>query len=159
MDGLSARMDGLEGELAALAEDFDARVEELETAVRFDVPVYFGFDEEEVGPQYQAFLERFSQVVTKYYPGSMVTAEGFTDPVGSQEYNMALGKRRAQAVVDYLVTENGLDPNQLRAVSYGEAAERLVAAAGRGPGRVMIRSSTLWQCQGPPVCLGPIVSG
>jgi peptidoglycan-associated lipoprotein len=134
MDELSTRMDGLEGELAALEEDIDARVKELETALRFDVPLYFGFDEDEVGPQYMAFLDRFSQVVTRYYPASLITVEGFTDPVGSQEYNLALGKRRAQAVMDYLVEQGGLSSNRVRAVSYGEAADRLVAADGQGPG-------------------------
>ena len=134
MDELSARMDGLDLELAALEEDFDARVEELETALRFDVPLYFGFDEDQVGLQYMAFLDRFSQVVTRYYPASLVTVEGFTDPVGSQEYNLALGRRRAQAVMDYLVGQGGLTSDRVRAVSYGEAADRLVAPDGHGPG-------------------------
>jgi outer membrane protein OmpA-like peptidoglycan-associated protein len=135
MDGLAARMDGLERELAALEEDFDARVEELETALRFDVPVYFGFDEAEISPQYMAFLDRFSQVVTQYYPSSLITVEGFTDPVGTPEYNLALGKRRAEAVRAYLVEQRGLSADMVRAVSYGEAADRLVSAAGRGPGQ------------------------
>ena len=135
MDALSARMDGLERELASLEEDFNARVEELETALRFDVPVYFGFDEAVISPQYMAFLDRFSQVVTQYYPSSLVTVEGFTDPVGTPEYNLALGKRRADAVRDYLVEQRGLSPDMVRAVSYGEAADRLVSAAGRGPGQ------------------------
>lgn len=135
MDGLAARMDGLERELAALEEDFDARVEELETALRFDVPVYFGFDEAEISTQYMAFLDRFSQVVTQYYPSSLITVEGFTDPVGTPEYNLALGKRRAEAVRAYLVEQRGLSPDMVRAVSYGEAADRLVSASGRGPGQ------------------------
>ena len=135
MDALSTRMDGLERDLAALEQDFDARVEELETALRFDVPVYFGFDEAEVNSDYMAFLDRFSQVVAKYYPSSLVTVEGFTDPVGSAEYNLALGKRRAQAVRDYLVGQGGLAAEQVRAVSYGEAADRLVSPSGRGPGQ------------------------
>jgi len=134
VDALSARMDGLERDLAALGEDFNARVEELETALRFDVPVYFGFDDDEINPEYMAFLDRFSEVVAKYYPTSLVTAEGFTDPVGSPEYNLALGKRRAQAVMDYLVEQKGLSPDRVRAVSYGEAADRLVSADGHGPG-------------------------
>jgi len=134
MDALSARMDGLERDLAAIEEDFDARVEELETALRFDVPVYFGFDEAEVGPQYVAFLDRFAQVVTRYYPSSLVTVEGFTDPVGSQEYNLALGRRRAEAVMGYLVEQSGLSSDRVRAVSYGEATDRLVSADGHGPG-------------------------
>lgn len=134
MDGLSTRMDGLADELASLAEDFDARVEEMETALRFDVPVYFGFDEDEVVPEYRAFLDRFAQVVTEYYPGSTVTAEGFTDPVGSEEYNLALGLRRAEAVREYLVDYAGISGDRVRAVSYGEASDRLVSPNGHGPG-------------------------
>lgn len=135
MDDLSARMDGLARELAALEEEFDARVQELETALRFDVPVYFGFDDDEVGPDYMVFLDRFAQVVSEYYPNSTVTVEGFTDPVGSPEYNLDLGKRRAQAVKDYLVDRGGLGSDRVRAVSYGEAADRLISADGHGPGR------------------------
>lgn len=135
MDALSARMDGLERDIASIEEDFNARVEELETALRFDVPVYFGFDEATVSAQYSGFLDRFSQVVAKYYPSSLVTVEGFTDPVGSPEYNLVLGKRRADAVRDYLVNHTGLNPDQVRAVSYGEAANRLVSENGRGPGQ------------------------
>lgn len=134
MDGLSARMDALEGELRAIEEEFDARVEELETALRFDAPIYFGFDEDEISPQYMAFLDRFAGVVVEYYPSSTVTVEGFTDPVGTPEYNLALGKRRAQAVADYLVNQHGLSPDRVRAVSYGEATDRLVSRNAHGPG-------------------------
>lgn len=135
MDDLSARMDGLERDLASLVEDFNARVEELEDALRFDAPVYFGFDEDEIGSQHMAYLDRFARIVTDYYPGSLITVEGFTDPVGSQEYNLDLGRRRAQAVKDYLVDQRGLQPDLVRVVSYGEATDRLVAPDGRGPGR------------------------
>jgi peptidoglycan-associated lipoprotein len=130
-----ARLDALQSDLASLEEDFGARVSELETALRFDVPVYFGFDEDEVTPQYSEFLDRFASVVSKYYPNSMVTAEGFTDAVGAQEYNKALGKRRAQSVADYLVQQGGLNPDHVRAVGYGEAADRLISPQGHGPGQ------------------------
>jgi peptidoglycan-associated lipoprotein len=135
MDALSTRMDGFEEDIAALERDFDARVEELETAVRFDVPIYFGFDEDEVNPQYMEFLNRFAQVVNRYYPASMITVEGFTDPVGTVEYNKALGQRRAEAVKQYLVGTGSLSADRVRAVSYGEAADRLVAADRHGPGQ------------------------
>ena len=135
MDDLSSRMDGLERALASLSEDFDARVSELEDAIRFDAPVYFGFDEDEVGAEYRAYLDRFAQIVTEYYPLSLITVEGFTDPVGTPEYNIALGKRRAESVKAYLVDYAGLSPDLVKTVSYGEAAERLVASESHGPGQ------------------------
>ena len=130
-----ARLDALQSDLASLEEDFGARVSELETALHFDVPVYFGFDEDEVTTQYGEFLDRFAYVVSTYYPNSTVTAEGFTDALGSQEYNKALGKRRAQSVANYLVQQGGLDADHVRAVGYGEAADRLISPQGHGPGQ------------------------
>jgi len=134
VDGLSARMDGLEEDLAAMRSDFDARVEELETALRFDAPIYFGFDEDEVTQEYMVFLDRFAEVVNRYYPSSIVTVEGFTDPVGTPEYNKALGERRAKSVMEYLVDRGGLNGDRVRAVSYGEASDRLVSSDAHGPG-------------------------
>jgi outer membrane protein OmpA-like peptidoglycan-associated protein len=135
MDGLSARMDGLEDAISALADDFDARVAELENALRFDAPIYFGFDEAEVNPQFTAYLDRFAEIVQQYYPMSVVTVEGFTDAVGTAEYNLTLGKRRADAVKAYLVDFRGMSSDRVRSVSYGEASDRLVSPTGHGPGQ------------------------
>jgi peptidoglycan-associated lipoprotein len=44
--------------------------------------------------------------------------EGHTDPRGSREYNIGLGERRAKSVAQ-LMTAKGVDPKQLRVVSYG----------------------------------------
>ncbi len=53
----------------------------------------------------------------------MVSVEGHCDPVGTSEYNMALGMRRAEAAKAYVV-KLGADAAQLNTISYGE--ERLV---------------------------------
>jgi len=45
--------------------------------------------------------------------------EGHTCNIGTAEYNLALGERRATAVRDYL-TSRGIGANRLRTVSYGE---------------------------------------
>ena len=44
---------------------------------------------------------------------------GYTDSVGHEEYNYELGQRRATSVAGYLVGNKGLDPTQVRVVSYG----------------------------------------
>lgn len=59
--------------------------------------------------------------------GMNTLLEGHTDPRGSREYNIGLGERRAKAVAQVL-TQKGVDPSQIRVVSYG--AEKL-ASAGR----------------------------
>jgi peptidoglycan-associated lipoprotein len=133
-EDLSTSIQGMVQALAAMEADFDARIQEMESALRFDVPVYFGFDEAEVRQQDFPVLDRFAEVVIRYYPMSQVTVEGFTDPAGSAEYNLQLGLRRAEAVVAYLVNHAGLSAEQVRPVSYGEAEDRLIAAGGHGPG-------------------------
>lgn len=44
---------------------------------------------------------------------------GHTDSVGAQHYNYRLGQRRASRVAEYLISKEGVDPMQLRVVSYG----------------------------------------
>ena len=44
---------------------------------------------------------------------------GYTDSVGHEDYNYDLGQKRATSVAGYLVSNKGLDPTQVRVVSYG----------------------------------------
>ncbi|NJD20002.1 MAG: OmpA family protein, partial [Gemmatimonadetes bacterium] len=135
---LSARVDGLAGdvgalraELDAMRRDFGVKVEELEQSLRVYVPVHFGFDRSEVEPEAREILDRFAGVANRYYPGAHLTGEGCTDPAGSAAYNLRLGQRRADAVKEYLVTQ-GMPSERVRAVSYGENTDRLVAPDAQG---------------------------
>jgi outer membrane protein OmpA-like peptidoglycan-associated protein len=134
IDGVEARLAALESALQTLESEFDATVERLETAIRFNMPVYFAFDDDELRPQDRPVLDRFAEVANEYYPGTLVTVEGFTDSSGSQAYNLRLGMRRAEAVKTYLVSAGGMNPNLMKAVSYGEEAPRQVAEGATGPG-------------------------
>ncbi|MEQ1855056.1 MAG: OmpA family protein [Longimicrobiales bacterium] len=127
------RQAALEGDLNQLEQDFEVAITRLEDQLRFDVPVYFAFNDATVEQDDQAVLDRFQAVAREYYPGALVTVEGFTDPAGSAEFNTALGLRRAGAVREYLVGA-GIAQEQIRAVSYGEDTSRLVVPADQGPG-------------------------
>jgi outer membrane protein OmpA-like peptidoglycan-associated protein len=52
-------------------------------------------------------------------PGRVFVVAGYTDSVGSEDYNYELGQHRAARVAGYLVSKEGVDPMQLRVVSYG----------------------------------------
>ena len=132
MRELSARLDGLSEGLSQLQGEFDVTVERLESAIRFDMPVYFGFDEATLRAEDLPVLDRFSGVVTEYYADALLTVEGFTDPAGSVDYNRGLGLRRAEAVRTYLVESGGFREGRVRAVSYGEDVARLVAPGQAG---------------------------
>ena len=73
-------------------------------------------------------------------PDLNVTIEGHCDSIGTLEYNLALGERRAISVRDYLVNR-GIAAARLRTVSYGE--ERPVADNGTADGRAMNRRAHL----------------
>ena len=51
--------------------------------------------------------------------GRVFVVAGYTDSIGHDDYNYELGERRATSVAGYLVGKKGLDPSQVRVVSYG----------------------------------------
>ena len=55
----------------------------------------------------------------KANPSIKVLIEGHTDETGKNDYNLALGERRANAVKDYLECR-GISPDRLSTISYGE---------------------------------------
>jgi outer membrane protein OmpA-like peptidoglycan-associated protein len=52
--------------------------------------------------------------------GYQIYVYGYTDDIGTREYNQKLSERRAQSVYDYLV-KSGLDPNIMTTRGFGEA--------------------------------------
>lgn len=128
------RLDALEKELQAFRSEYHVSIETLKGMLKFDVPVHFDFDRAELREGDQAVLGRFAEVVRGYYPGALITVEGFTDPAGTAAYNRRLGLRRAQAVREYLTTTGGLPSDRIKTVSYGEDPERQVVPGAKGPG-------------------------
>ena len=80
--------------------------------------VYFDFDSYVVKDDYRPVIEANAKALTTNRRMKMAV-EGHTDDRGSSEYNLALGQRRAEAVVKSL-TLLGADQTQLEAVSFGE---------------------------------------
>ncbi len=126
VDGVERRMAALEADLQQMERDFEVSIARLEDELRFNVPVYFGFDDATVETDDEAVLNRFSTVAQKYYPNALITVEGFTDPAGNEAYNLWLGEQRAKAVAQYLVGSTAIPEGRVKAVSYGEDTRRLV---------------------------------
>jgi peptidoglycan-associated lipoprotein len=80
--------------------------------------VYFDFDSYVVKDDYRPVIEANGKALAADRKRH-VTVEGHTDDRGSSEYNLALGQRRAEAVVRSL-TLIGAEPAQLEAVSFGK---------------------------------------
>jgi peptidoglycan-associated lipoprotein len=80
--------------------------------------IYFDFDRSDLRPDAREGLQANANYL-KSNSGVKVTIEGSCDERGSNEYNLALGKRRAEAAYKYLV-DLGVDGSRMTTVSYGE---------------------------------------
>jgi outer membrane protein OmpA-like peptidoglycan-associated protein len=123
----------LRTELQTMKTDFGAKIAAVEQGMQFALPVNFAFNADQVRDEDHAALDRFSQIVTKYYPGSKVTIEGFADPKGSTRYNLDLSRRRAEAVKAYLGSK-GLTGNEISTIGYGKTRLVTPGAWGDKPG-------------------------
>jgi peptidoglycan-associated lipoprotein len=80
--------------------------------------IYFDYDKADLKPEARATLEqkaRFLQANSSY----SVTIEGNCDERGTNEYNLALGERRADAASKFL-NSMGISADRITTVSYGE---------------------------------------
>jgi outer membrane protein OmpA-like peptidoglycan-associated protein len=118
----SARLAALRTELDTLRTQFGARIAFVEDGIRFLMPVTFAFDDATVTSADRPQLERFARVAQRYYPAAVITVEGFADPAGSDRYNLALSRRRADNVGETLASL-GVPASQLRTVGYGETRQ------------------------------------
>lgn len=80
--------------------------------------IHFEFNKAEIQAGDQAVLDQKIAILQKN-PGLRVQVAGNCDERGSQEYNLALGNRRANAAKQYLVT-HGIDAGRIETVSNGE---------------------------------------
>ena len=80
--------------------------------------VYFGFDQQAVTAEYGELLQDHANFLIDN-PMVKVLIEGHADERGTPGYNIALGERRADAVVKYL-NNLGVSSSQISTVSYGE---------------------------------------
>lgn len=81
--------------------------------------VHFDYDSCNLTPEALDILSANSGSLAGH-PGAVIRVEGHCDERGTEEYNMALGYRRAQSVREYLV-QYGIDPSTVSIISYGES--------------------------------------
>ena len=80
--------------------------------------IYFEYDEYQIRPAAKAVLQKVSNWLLSHR-GAKVSVEGHCDERGTNEYNLALGDRRAKSVRDYLVAL-GVPSRRIETISYGE---------------------------------------
>lgn len=97
--------------------------------------VQFDFDSSEIRSDAKPVLDRAVEILGENGEVNVVV-DGYTDSVGTDEYNLALSIRRAEAVYRYLVNR-GIAPERLRVEGFGEA--RPVASNDTDSGRAQNR--------------------
>ncbi len=123
----------LKKELVALRTEFDAKIVAAGNGMKVMLPVSFAFDDAMVKDSDRAALERFSQIANKYYPGAVITVEGFADPAGSVLYNQRLSLARAENVKRELATR-GMDASLIRTQGFGSMRQIVPGAQKDDPG-------------------------
>lgn len=81
-------------------------------------PIYFGFDRSDLTAEARTALEAKFAILSAN-PGMRIMIEGHTDDVGSDEYNLALGQRRAAAAKRFLV-QRDVNADRIEIASFGE---------------------------------------
>lgn len=82
------------------------------------IDIHFDFDKSAIRPGDAKILEASADWL-KANPKALVLIEGHCDERGTNEYNLALGERRAQAALAYLVSR-GVAAGRMTVISYGE---------------------------------------
>ena len=114
----NVEQDSVQVTAAKRAAEIEEQKRQELAKLRSEHIIYFGFDVSNVNDEYAAILDAHAKFLNAN-SDVKVLIEGHADERGTPEYNIALGERRAKAVVTYL--ENmGVNANQLNVVSYGE---------------------------------------
>lgn len=81
--------------------------------------VLFDFNKYTLKPEAREKLAKISGIVLAY-PDLKLNIEGYTDSIGSDQYNLELSDKRADSVKGYLISE-GVEPNNVSSTGFGKA--------------------------------------
>jgi outer membrane protein OmpA-like peptidoglycan-associated protein len=99
-----------------------AKVERIDEGIKveFNEKILFAFSKSDLSDSAKMNLDKLATAL-KNYPNTNIEIQGHTDSRGTEEYNMGLSLRRANAVRDYLVSQ-GIDGSRMTVKGYGESA-------------------------------------
>jgi peptidoglycan-associated lipoprotein len=90
-----------------------------DTAALASYTIYFEYDRSAIKPSEQGKLDSVATFL-KSTPGVQLLIEGHCDERGTEEYNRALGERRAIAAREYLLQRHGISSERVTTASFGE---------------------------------------
>lgn len=81
--------------------------------------VFFDYDKYDIRSDAKPVLEQDAAWLNKFKTAKILI-EGHADERGTEDYNLALGEKRAKSVMDYLVSM-GIAPDRMKVISYGKS--------------------------------------
>jgi outer membrane protein OmpA-like peptidoglycan-associated protein len=119
--GVGAYMDKQESKLRQQLRGSGVSVTRDGDNIILNMPsnITFDFNSAQLKPQFENTLNSVTLVLNEYR-STLITINGYTDSVGSEQYNQELSQRRAIAVAQYLA-QKGVAQQRLAAIGYGEA--------------------------------------
>lgn len=121
---------------AETAVKFTAPTKELETKASISdkkVAVQFATNSDVLDNDARTLIDREFVSIAKQFRDIRIRVEGNTDNVGKAIYNQDLSYRRAKSVVNYLVSEYGLDPNRFIVIGNGSKHAINAGSVGDDP--------------------------
>jgi OOP family OmpA-OmpF porin len=111
----------------SLADNATHRVDSLQNTVAnldnyrvvTETSVHFGFDKDNLTKQAKEALDQLANDVPNT-KGYIITVEGGTDSVGSEDYNYGLSERRADSVIQYLASQHNIPAHKIYLVGLGK---------------------------------------
>ena len=88
--------------------------------------VFFEYDSAELRPDARTTLDALASQIQKQ-PQCRFVIEGHCDERGTRDYNLALGEKRASAVMNYLAAL-GVDPARMQTMSYGKERPAVIGS-------------------------------
>lgn len=137
----AAEAEAYAARMASRAEELEGEVQDLTTQqtdrglVLTLGNILFEFDKATIKAGADRTLERVAEFLNEY-PKRMVRVEGFTDNVGSDDYNLDLSERRARSIKQRLI-DDGVDASRISTRGYGE--DHPVASNDSEAGRLQNR--------------------
>ncbi len=135
-----------EEELNKQKTDFSAQMDEVKKQMQGNL-VYtevlkgdkatFKFDSFELSDETKVYVDQFVQTLIEQDRGVYLEIQGHTDNTGEEEWNLVLGKKRAESVMEYLHKQYRIPLHRMAVISYG--SESPVADNATRDGRAQNR--------------------
>ncbi|MDL0101388.1 peptidoglycan-associated lipoprotein Pal [Campylobacter felis] len=109
-------VDGSRGSGGSDGWNIDSKISQLNDTLG---KVYFDFDKFNIRSDMQSVVSTNANIFNTEVSGTSITVEGNCDEWGTDEYNQALGLKRAKAVKDALISQ-GVNSDRISVKSYGE---------------------------------------